>query len=383
MTVAMEPVRAKGSLRERWIQWRNGVLGASRFQRWAAGFPLTRPIARRRSRALFDLCAGFVYAQVLTACVRLRLFEKLQEEPGSAEALAPRLRLPLDSARRLLQAASALDLAERLPDGRYALGPLGAVVLGNPGIAAMVEHHDRFYADLADPVALLRGERGDTALAAFWPYAGKGDPGALEADEVAAYSSLMARSQPMIAAEVVAAYPFYKHTRLLDAGGGEGAFLAAVARSAPDLELWLFDLPAVAERARLRLDAEGLQARSRVFPGDLFADGLPVGADIVSLVRILHDHDDAAVGAILRAAYRALPQGGTLLIAEPMSGSRHPEPVTDAYFGLYLLAMGQGRARSREEHRDHLKAAGFTNIREWPVRQGFMTRVLTAERVAS
>ena len=58
-----------------------------RFQRWAAAFPLTRPIAQRRARALFDLCAGFVYAQVLLACVQLRLFEILAEGPQTVGSL--------------------------------------------------------------------------------------------------------------------------------------------------------------------------------------------------------------------------------------------------------------------------------------------------------
>ena len=47
----------------------------SPFQRFAASFALTRPIARRRAGALFDLCAGFVYSQILFACVRLKLFD--------------------------------------------------------------------------------------------------------------------------------------------------------------------------------------------------------------------------------------------------------------------------------------------------------------------
>jgi len=45
------------------------------------------------------------------------------------------------------------------------------VVASEPGIAAMIAHHDALYADLADPVALLRGERDTTALGAYWPYA--------------------------------------------------------------------------------------------------------------------------------------------------------------------------------------------------------------------
>jgi demethylspheroidene O-methyltransferase len=73
---------------------------------------------------------------------------------------------------------------------------------------------------------------------------------------------------------------------------------------------------------------------------------LPQGADIVtSLVRVLFDHDDAHALAILRAVRAALPRGGTLLVAEPMAGVPGAQAMGDAYFGLYLLAMGAaGRA---------------------------------------
>ncbi|MGZ6036711.1 MAG: hypothetical protein ACXWLG_14775, partial [Myxococcaceae bacterium] len=55
------------SLADRWFRLRNRILSSPRFQRWAAEFPLFRWIARRRTLALFDLCAGFVYSQVLQA----------------------------------------------------------------------------------------------------------------------------------------------------------------------------------------------------------------------------------------------------------------------------------------------------------------------------
>ena len=53
--------------RARWIAWRNSWLSNPAFQRWAADFPLTRGVARRRSAALFDLVSGFVYSQTLAA----------------------------------------------------------------------------------------------------------------------------------------------------------------------------------------------------------------------------------------------------------------------------------------------------------------------------
>ena len=111
----MDALRATGeagpaSWRERWLGLRNRLIADARFQRWAAKSPLTRRIARRRARDLFDLCAGFVYSQILLACVRLELFERLAAGPCAAEALAPAFGLSPEAALRLLRAAAALRL---------------------------------------------------------------------------------------------------------------------------------------------------------------------------------------------------------------------------------------------------------------------------------
>lgn len=72
---------------------RDRLVASPRFQRWAATFPLARPIAQRRMRALFDLTAGFVYSQVLYACIELRVLDILAEHPLETDALARRLSL--------------------------------------------------------------------------------------------------------------------------------------------------------------------------------------------------------------------------------------------------------------------------------------------------
>ena len=372
-----EPLPA--SWRDRFRAWREGLTASPGFRRWAAAFPLTRPLARRRARALFDLCAGFIYSQVLLACVRLGLFELLRDGPLSEPSLAARMDLPADGAARLLRAAAALDLLALRDDGRWALGPLGAAMIDNPGIAAMVEHHALLYADLADPVALLRRPRGGNALSGYWAYAGADAPDALQRDRTADYTALMAASQPMVAEEVIAAYDVRRHRCLLDVGGGSGAFLAAVAASAPALRLMLFDLPAVAEQGRARFARLRLDQRAEAFGGDFTADTLPEGADLISLVRVLHDHDDDVVLSLLRRARAALPPGGRLLIAEPMSETPGAEPAGDAYFGIYLLAMGRGRPRPPGELQAMLAKAGFARSRLLPTHTPLLTRVLVAD----
>ena len=366
------------SVIDRLLAVRDRLLASAAFRRWAAAFPLTRPIARRRAAALFDLGAGFVYAQILAACVRLRLFDLLAEGPRTTAELAPRLGLAPDAADRLLAAAVPLQLVSRRSGGRWGLGALGAAVVDNPGVAAMIDHHALLYADLADPVALLRGAAGETELMRYWAYARAPRPDAASADAVADYSALMAASQPMIAAEILAAYPLGRHRCLLDMGGGEGAFLTAAGMATPGLQLMLFDLPAVAERARASLARAGLADRARTFGGSFFADPLPRGADIVSLVRVVHDHDDAAAMAILRAARQALPDDGTLLLAEPMSATRGAEAMGDAYFGFYLLAMSSGRPRTADELARMLREAGFRHSRLLATHTPMLTRVIVA-----
>lgn len=362
-------------LRDAWLDLRDRLLASARFRRFAAAFPLTRGIARAETRALFDLCAGFVYSQVLAACVRLELFRRLREAPRTAEEVAALTGLPVEGAARLLNAAVALRLLDRRSGGRFGLGPLGVVVAADEGVAAMVTHHAALYRDLADPVVLLRGERRG-ALAEYWPYAGAEDAASLAAERVADYSALMAASQPMVAAEILAVCRLDRFRAVLDVGGGEGAFLAAVAARHPEVSLALFDLPAVAERARARLAARGVPAA--VFDGDFRRDPIPRGFDAITLVRIAHDHDDATVSALFRAVRRALPPGGTLLLAEPLAGTKGAEPVGDAYFGLYLWAMGRGRPRTADTYRRMLREAGFSSVRERPTRIPLLVRVLEA-----
>ncbi|MEZ5788346.1 MAG: methyltransferase [Xanthobacteraceae bacterium] len=369
---------------DRWFDFRTRLLASPAFRRLATAFPLTRPIARRRSRALFDLCAGFVYSQVLLACVRLRLFDILAEGAQPCAALAERLGLPAAGARRLLEAAASLGLLEKRSGDRYGLGQLGAAVLGTPGLAAMIEHGALLYADLADPVALLRHERSSaTTLARFWPYAGAERPAALAESEVAGYSALMAATQEAFVAEaVIAAYPFHRHRCVLDIGGGEGVFLSALARRHPHLRLALFDLPAVAERARARFSAQGLGARAQAVGGDFKTDSLPQGADLATLVRVLHDHDDDEALEILRAARRVLPPHGTLLIAEPMAATPGAQSAGAAYFGFYLAAMGRGRPRRFDEMVHLLGAAGFARAKPVTSRNPLLVQMVVA-RVGS
>jgi len=223
--------------------WLNRLVARPGFQRWASTFPLTRGRARRDGAALFDVVQGFVKSQVLMALVELDVFRRLRAGPQTAEQMGRALDIPADRMQVLLQAGAALGLLKRRRGGRYGLARQGAALMGVPGLEAMIRHHRAFYRDLEDPVALLRGPER-TELSEFWPYV-FGARGDVAPDVARTYSDLMAQSQQLVAQDTLRAIDLKCVTRLLDIGGGTGAFLEAVGAANPGLDMVLFDLPQV------------------------------------------------------------------------------------------------------------------------------------------
>ncbi len=378
MAAVEEHRPTRPSLTDRFTAWRNGLVGSRRFQSWAARFPLTKRIARRDGERLFDLVSGFAYTQTLHAVVAFDLAEALADGPRSAGELALRASVPADRMAVLCQAAAALDLFHRRADGRYELARLGAALLGVPGLREMILHHSVLYRDLADPAAFFQGET-ETELAGFWPYV-FGAEGAVDPEVARTYSNLMADSQVLVAEETLKTVDFGSAHTLLDIGGGTGAFLAAVGAAHPDLQMRLFDLPAVVPGAQERFAEAGLSDRVTIHSGSFQTDPLPEGADMISLVRVLYDHQDETVAALLQAAYAALPPGGRIVISEPMSGGARPERAGDAYFALYCLAMRTGTVRSQDRIGALLSQAGFSQIAMPKTDRPFVTQIVTATK---
>ena len=375
------PVRL--SLADRVLNWRDRLLGSQKFHLFAARAPIFSAITRRRSAELFDIAAGFVYTQVLFSCLKLKIFDMLAQGPLALAEIARRTDLPLASAERLATAAIAIRLLEKRRDGRIGLGMLGAAMNGAPGVKAMMHHNQMLYRDLMDPVALLRGEAGPTALSRYWPYASSEERRqGITPDEVAAYTDLMAESQGFVADDILDAYDVSRHKRLMDLGGGDGSFLRSAGRRANDLLLTLVDLPPVVETARQRFAAAGMASRATLHGHDFQNGVLPGGADLISLVRVAHDHDDPVVRGLLAAAYQALEPGGSLILAEPMSGVAGAQHMADAYFGFYLLAMGTGRARTPETLVMMLKEAGFADAMVISTRRPLLTSLIVAKKAA-
>lgn len=348
------------------------LVAAPKFQSLAARLPFARRFARRDGAAIFEILQGFVASQVLAALVELGLLRRLLGAPATVGQLALAAGLPVERMDVLLRAAAALRLLKRRRDGRFALARRGAAILGVPGLEAMIQHNRALYDDMRDPVALLRGE-SETELARFWPYV----HGGVDPDAAARYSDLMAQSQALVAQDTLRQVSLDNVAHLMDVGGGSGAFLAAVLARHPRMSATLVDLPDVISTAEARLSRAGCAGRVAFAPQSFREGPLPRGADAISLVRVLYDHSDATVAALLARVFEALPGGGRLIVSEPMSGGDRPDAATDVYFAFYTMAMKTGRVRSAEQVAELCDAAGFVAIRALRPFRPYVTSVVT------
>jgi demethylspheroidene O-methyltransferase len=197
-----------------------------------------------------------------------------------------------------------------------------------------------------------------------------GAGGAVDPVVTQLYSGLMADSQGLVAADTLGLVDFSQTRHLMDVGGGTGAFLRAIGAAHPQLQLTLFDLPAVVAGAKLG-------PKATIHPGSFRDDPLPRGADSISLVRVLYDHADDTVQALLASVHATLPPGGRIIISEPMLG----DSTTDIYFALYTLAMQTGRTRSATEITALLQKAGFAKVQSRPGFRPYVTSVVTGQKL--
>jgi demethylspheroidene O-methyltransferase len=82
---------------------------------------------------------------------------------------------------------------------------------------------------------------------------------------------------------------------------------------------------------------------------------------------------------LLQRTRAALPAGGALLIAEPLAETKGARAMGDAYFGMYLWAMGSGKPRSYPELGGMLRRAGFHRVKRISTRRPILTGLILAQ----
>lgn len=184
-----------------------------------------------------------------------------------------------------------------------------------------------------------------------------------DAAATAAFIAAMHSNAAVRAPLVVRAVGTENVRRLLDLGGGSGAYAIAFAQADPDLRADLFDLPDVLPIAGGHIADAGLNDRIGLRPGDMRKDDFGGGYDLVLLSAICHMYSPDENRRLLEKAFRALEPGGRLVIQDFILDPDKTSPRQAALFALNMLVgTPAGGTYNRTEYAGWLESVGFTDI---------------------
>jgi cyclopropane fatty-acyl-phospholipid synthase-like methyltransferase len=183
-------------------------------------------------------------------------------------------------------------------------------------------------------------------------------------DWTRAFIAAMHRNARARAPLVVSAVGTEGVSRMLDVGGGSGAYSIAFASAKENLEVDLLDLAQVLPITQGHIEDAGLAGRIRTKPGDLRSDQLGVGYDLVLVSAICHMLGVDENRDLLKRCFQALAPKGRLVIQDFILEPGKTAPKSAALFALNMLVGTRGGSTYAEaEYAAWLTEAGFGDAR--------------------
>ena len=329
--------------------------------------------------AIYRYRESLAAVDALTAAIaHLDLFTSLAESPADLPSICRRFSIhprPTDTLCTLLVANGLLRPGT---DGILHVTDLARefLVSGSPFDARP------YYASIADKpgvddfLTVLRTDRP-----ANWPgEEGEADWHAAMRTEAFAESFTAAMDcrgrvlGPGLAAALAGSPP----RRLLDVGGGSGAYAIAVARAFPETRATVLEASPVDAIARRSISAAGLGGRIDVVTADMFTDPWPADHDTHLLSNVLHDWNESDCRRLLTKSVAALPDDGRVLVHDMLLDDDKSGPLWAAEYSVLLTTVTQGRLYSAAEIDGWLADLGLRIVGRAPTALG--RSVLIASR---
>lgn len=303
-----------------------------------------------------QMFGGSWITQGIWVAAELGIADLLTDGSRTAGELAEKTHTHSNALYRVLRALASVGIFAEDAHGRFSLTPLADLLRTDASASQR-------------PFAIMMGAEFHGAWGELLHSVRTGEPGfekkfgvpffqymTEHPDRHSIYDSAMGAFGKEESKPVLDAYDFAAFHTVVDVGGGSGLFLTAMLNQYPALHGVLFDLPAVADRARTTISGAGLSDRCQIVGGDFFSS-VPVGGDAYVMQHIIHDWDDNEAIAILRNCREAMNPEGRILVVETVIPPGN-EPCFGKWLDLMMLVVG-GCERTEEQYRRLFSEAGL------------------------
>ena len=299
---------------------------------------------------------SFMKSRVILSGAELDFFSKLDGNFASAKNLADILGLDKKATTRLLDCLVTYDLLEK-EKNRYRTTEKGSYLSSqNPeSVLPMINHMNTIWDNWSRLTDIIKKGSGPI----FRPVVDSEHK-----EDRNAFIGAMHVAAKRISKKIAEAYDLSPFKKLLDIGGGSGAYTMAFLKENPRLNAVIFDLESVIPITKEKIVENDLHHRVHFMAGDFYKDDLPVGCDLALLSAIIHQNSPQQNLELYRKIYLALDPGGTLIIRDHIMDESRTNPPAGALFALNMLVnTPAGDTYTFEEVKDTLETAGFMGIK--------------------
>ncbi len=300
---------------------------------------------------LYELIRGFMPSRAVLTALELDVFTALGEG-ASAKELAREIHADPRATEMLLNLLVSLKLLQK-NDGRFTNAPVsrryfvkGARDNARPALLHIANLWRRWS-------TLTAAVQAGTAV----------ERGSQDGDWLDCFIAAMDHNARERAPHVLRAVGASGIRRMLDLGGGSGAYSIAFARANQQLRAEILDVAEVLPLTQEFIRQAGLQDRVSTRAGDMLTAELGTGYDLVLLLAICHMFSPEENQRLFERACRALAPKGRLAIQDFILDADKTSPRFAALFSLNMLVGTRaGADYSEPEYTGWLRRAGFAEV---------------------
>ena len=303
---------------------------------------------------VFDTAIGFWRSSVLFAACDLRIFDLLEEKPGTVDDITERLNASERGIFGLLESCTSIGFLKK-ENNTYSNTDTASkyLVSSSPEslyiTLSLQAATYPMWTHLKDSVI-----SGDPAIPP-----GKllgGDPELTRTFVIAMHQRALG-----VARCLVNEIDLSGRKSIADIGGGPGTYSVLLAEKYPELRSKVMDLAPILEISRELIDKSNVGDRIETIPCNASEDEFGTGFDSALISGLLHRMSEADCRKIFSKVYSSLDEGGMIITNDLFSIDTAPE--MSVLFGLQMLITNQtGRTHTTDDMASWLKDAGFKDI---------------------
>lgn len=168
-----------------------------------------------------------------------------------------------------------------------------------------------------------------------------------------------------------------KKKRIMDIGGGSGAYCIQAAKQHAHIRGVVLDLPPVVVVTREFLAENGVADRITAEPCNFVTDPFPTDCDVAIMASNLPMYSRAVIASVIKKTYDALLPGGQMHLIGETTNDERTGPWGPAYWGLgQAISESEGVAHSEADVIGYYAAAGFRNVKVEEFIPGSLSRIV-------